>query len=276
MATSGEVDGTALEGVPATALWTLRNRAIESARSDSDFSDPLAEHLYRSISYPYEIFGEPSQSHARRAQTFDAAIRDKLAHSDNCTVVALGEGLQTSYWRLGRPDVPWLSVDLPEMIALREGLLPAEFWIHHVATSALDRSWFDLVTTTDVIITAEGLLFYLPRADVMALLGDLAKRFPGGSIVFDIIPPLLAWLSRKGAKPARNATFQLPPLPWAITAAQARRLPEKVPRLATYTELPTAPGRGFWWNPKFTQMIRKTPILGNQRHFIAELGFATH
>ena len=53
-------------------------------------------------------------------------------------MVALGEGLQTSYWRLGRPEATWLSVDLSDVIKLRERLLPHEPRIRHLAGSALD------------------------------------------------------------------------------------------------------------------------------------------
>ena len=40
-------------------------------------------------------------------------------------MVALGEGLETGFWRVDNGSVNWLTVELPEMAALRRELLPA-------------------------------------------------------------------------------------------------------------------------------------------------------
>lgn len=300
------IDGTTLDGVPVTALWTLRNRAVESARAGSDFTDPLAERLYRSISFPYENFGNPSQSHPLRATTFDNELRkflhgtvagstddtvvvdttndtvvsttdDTVMDTTNSTVVALGEGMQTTYWRLGRPEVSWLSVDLPEMIAIRKRLLPTEERIRYAAMSALDRSWFDLVDTDNVIITAEGLLMYLPPEEVYALIADMAARFPGARLLFDGIPPWFVERTSKGTvKMARKATYQVPPMPFGLTVAAARRLPERIPGVAEFTELPLVGGRGLFWNRRVARALTHLPVLGNHRYFMAALTFGSH
>lgn len=269
--TTDLVDSTGLDGVPVTALWTLWSRAAESERTDSTFRDPLAEQVYRSISFPYQQFGRPSQAQALRAATFDAGLRSLLHDAPDATVVALGDGLQTTYWRLKCPDVPWFSVDLPEMIALRERLLPPAEQLRAVAMSALDRSWFDLVETEQVIITAEGLLMYLPPEEVYTLLADLAQRFPGGRLLFDGIPPWFAERTAKGVSLARGASYRLPHMPFGLTIAEARRLPEVIPGVESWTELPWVPGRGLWFSPAVQRVHRR---FGNHRHFVAELAFA--
>jgi O-methyltransferase involved in polyketide biosynthesis len=60
---------------------------------------PWAIQLYETISYDYDRFGKPSQADALRALAIDRAITDYLVGHSNVTVV--GEGLQTSYCRLG-------------------------------------------------------------------------------------------------------------------------------------------------------------------------------
>ena len=129
-----------LTGVPETALWTLRNRAAEAERADSKFTDPEGVRLYRSLDVDWDKFGKPSQSHPLRALAFDNVIRDFLRERPAGPVVALGEGLQTTYWRLGKPDVAWFSVDVPEMVAAQRKLLPEEPAITRLAVSALDRT----------------------------------------------------------------------------------------------------------------------------------------
>ena len=143
------IDGNILEGVSATTLWTLHNRGTEAKRSDGVIRDPWAVTLFDTISYDYRKFGKPNQSHALRARAFDAAAQDYLTVHPQASVVALAEGLQTSFWRLdrvgGASELTWYSVDLPPVMTLREQLLPRDGRIVEVAQSALDRSWMDRV-----------------------------------------------------------------------------------------------------------------------------------
>jgi len=102
MARFSRIHGDILDGVSATTLWTLRNRAVEAKRSDGVIRDPWAITVFDAIDYDYDKFGRASQFHALRARTFDAAARDYLATHPKASVVALAEGLQTSFSRLDR------------------------------------------------------------------------------------------------------------------------------------------------------------------------------
>src|SRR3978361_434816 len=136
------IDGNTLEGVSATTLWTLHNRGSEAKRSDGVIRDPWAVTLLDAIDYDYLKFGKPNQSHGLRAVAFDAAARDYLGTHAGASVVALAEGLQSSFWRLERTGVidgsTWYSVDLPPVMDLRR-LLPRDDRIVELAQSALDR-----------------------------------------------------------------------------------------------------------------------------------------
>ena len=98
MANLSQVDGNVLDGVSATTLWTLRNRATEAKRSDAVIRDPRAVALLDAIDYDYDKFGRPSQVHALRALAFDTTTRAYLTAHPKAAVVALAEGLQTSFW----------------------------------------------------------------------------------------------------------------------------------------------------------------------------------
>lgn len=267
-----KTNAAALKGVPVTALWTLWSRAVESARPDSEFADPLAEKLCHTIDFDYRTFGKPSQTQVLRARTIDAEITRFQRDSPSGTVVALGEGLQTTYWRLGAPDLNWLSVDLPEMIALRERLLPSPSCVRRVAGSALDRGWFDLVDTEAVLITAEGLFMYLQPDEVFGLIGAMAQRFPGGSVIFDVLPPSFTERTAKGATIARNSDYVVPHMPFGLTVLQTRALPQRIPGVSGYRELPLVPGRG-WCGPAVLGLHRRLPLIRNHRHFVAQLTF---
>ncbi|MDR3658915.1 MAG: class I SAM-dependent methyltransferase [Mycobacterium sp.] len=250
------IDGNTLAGVSATTLWTLQNRATEAKRSDGVIRDPWAVTLFDSIHYDFLKFGRPNQSHALRANAFDAAATDYLTTHPKASVVALAEGLQTSYWRLSRAGVAdeltWYSIDLEPVIALRRQLLPAEDRVVTLAQSALDRSWMDEVSAGDgVFITAEGLLMYLDPDDALALIADCAARFPGGRLMFDSIPP---WFSRRTLRGfPLSDRYHSPPMPFGITADAALNLAGTVPGVRYARDVPWPPGRGGWkvaaWPP---------------------------
>jgi O-methyltransferase involved in polyketide biosynthesis len=216
-----------LGGVPETALWTLYHRAVEARRPDSVIDDPKAVELVDTIDYPFAGFtGSPvlSQWQALRARCFDDAVRRFLAAHPDGTVVALGEGLETQFWRVDNGRVRWLTVDLPEITDVRERLLPADPPRRRVLTcSALDQRWMDEVDTTGgVLITAQGLLMYLPPDEVHRLVAACAGRFPGAALVFDTVPRWLGAISGRADTPADG--YQAPPMPWVMTAAERQAL----------------------------------------------------
>jgi O-methyltransferase involved in polyketide biosynthesis len=239
-----------LDGVSATTLWTLHNRASEAKRSDGVIRDPWAVTLFDAIDYDYRKFGKPNQSHALRAVAFDAAARRYLSKHPKASVVALAEGLQTSFWRLKRAGVAdeltWYSVDLPPVMALREKLLPREDRIVALAQSALDRSWMDRIDATQgVFITAEGLLMYLDPDDALGLIADCAARFPGGQMMFDSIPH---WFSRRTLKGKLRLSdrYVAPPMPFALSPDEAVALADRVTGVRAAHDVAYPPGRGLW------------------------------
>ncbi|GIF49485.1 O-methyltransferase involved in polyketide biosynthesis [Asanoa ferruginea] len=261
-----------LDGVAETLLWTLRNRAEESKHPGSCFTDPWSVRLYETISYDYGRFGKPGQLHALRARALDRAARAYLDTHPAATVVALGEGLQTTYWRLGRPRVPWLSVDLAPVQELRTRLLPEEPWVTPLAASALDRSWMDRVDPAHgVFISAEGLLMYFDRADALSLIADCAARFPGGQLFFDSIP---AWLSARTGRGLRfSDRYTAPPMPFSLSVTEAARLVELIPRVVAATEIALPPGRGVWAS-RTVRILAARPPLRDRRPSLTLLDFA--
>ena len=243
------IDGTSLEGVSATTLWTLHNRGTEAKRSDGVIRDPWAVTLFDAIRYDYRKFGKPNQSHALRARAFDAAAIDFLTAHPKASVVALAEGLQTSFWRLARAGVAdeltWYSIDLEPVIELRRQLLPRNDRIVELAQSALDRSWMDQVKTDDgVFITAEGLLMYLEPEDSLGLIADCAARFPGGQMMFDSIPH---WFSRRTLTGLRlSDRYLTPAMPFAMSADEGLALAGSIEGVRRTRDIALPPGRGVW------------------------------
>lgn len=205
-----------LSGVPETMLWTLHNRASEAKKRRGLLRDPEAVRIYEAINYDYvRHFGRAEGSHAVRAVAMDRVLRGWLDTHPRGMVVSLGEGLETQVTRLDNGRLRWLSVDLPEAIALRARFLPPTDRFRHFTGSALDRAWMDLADPANgLFIVAQGLFMYLPESEIRNLLGDIADRFPDSEIVFDTIPRWISRLTLRGLKRTRH--YLLPPMPWGI------------------------------------------------------------
>ncbi|MDR3663789.1 MAG: class I SAM-dependent methyltransferase, partial [Mycobacterium sp.] len=169
--------------------------------------------------------------------------RDYLHAHPRATVVALAEGLQTSFWRVDNDELTWLSVELEPIVQLRKQLLPNCDRLRHCAQSALDHSWMNLVDDANgVLITAEGLFQYLDQDTVFDLISACAKRFPQGRLAFDSIPRFISSYSRRrGFKLSKDYTS--PAMPFWFTANQYDEL-RSVPGIRTVRELRYPPGRG--------------------------------
>ncbi|WP_137144082.1 class I SAM-dependent methyltransferase [Mycolicibacterium sp. CR10] len=265
-----------LTGVPETALMTLLVRATEARRPDSIIDDPMAVHLVDSIDYDFAKFGfSRRQDMALRALVFDKHARRYLVDHPKATVVALAEGLQTSFYRLNAAGVGtefrWLTVDLPPMIDLRRKLLPASDRVRLCAQSALDFSWMDQVDPEHgVFITAEGLLMYLQPDEAMSLIAECAARFPGGQMMFDLPPSAFAALSRRGMRTSMR--YRVPPMPFTLSVAEAANLVNTVPGVRAVHDVPAERARGNLINALFWT-VQRVPLLDAVRPVITLLEF---
>ncbi|BBZ59008.1 class I SAM-dependent methyltransferase [Mycolicibacterium monacense] len=246
--TPPKVDGSALTGVSETALLTLQVRANEARRRDALIDDPMAIRLVDSIDFDFGKFG-PSrrQDMALRAKGFDEYTRRYLSTHPRATVVALAEGLQTSFHRLDASGVGhefrWLTVDLPPIVELRTKLLPPSERVRVCAQSALDFTWMDEVDDSEgVFITAEGLLMYLQPDEAMSLIRACAQRFPGAQMMFDLPPSWFAWWARQGMR--TSLRYKVPPMPFSLTPGEAAALVDTVPGIRAVHDVPLPEGRG--------------------------------
>ena len=249
-----KVDAGLLSGVSETALLTLYGRAYQARHPQAIIDDPMAIRLADAIEFDFEKFGRKGQEMALRSLAFDRAAIQYLTKHPTATVVALAEGLQTSYWRLDKAlpstEFRWLSIDLAPVIELRRQLLPSPDRIRTLAQSALDYSWMDEVDTDDgVFITAEGLLMYLQPDEAMGLIQQCARRFPGAQMIFDLPPVLVKKFAPKGLR--SSSRYRVPPMPFSLSTAQLADLANTVPGIRAVYDLPMPKGRGFVFRTLF-------------------------
>ena len=265
-----------LSGVSETALLTLNARAREARRADSIIDDPMAVMLRDAIDYDFAKFGAAArQDVVLRGLAFDGNTRRYLAAHPAATVVALAEGLQTSFYRLDATGVSdqfrWLTVDLPPIVELRQRLLPESPRVSTCAQSALDFSWMDQVDPTNgVTITAEGLLMYLQPDQAMSLISECASRFPGGQMMFDLTPPFVAKVTRHGIPVSLR--YRMPPMPFSLSVGEIANLVNTLPGVRAVHDLPLPSGRGGLLNLMVWTMQR-IPLFDAVRHTLTLLEF---
>lgn len=179
-----------MNSLSETAYLVAMYRAIESVRPDALFNDPFASILAggqgRLLA---EVFGNQEQAAnliAVRTYTIDRIIEQLLQSTTIDTVVNLGAGLDTRPYRLNLPrSLNWLEVDFPEIISYKTQKLQTEQSLCNLKRIELDltdpQARSSLLTkinltTKQVLVMSEGLLSYLPEAQVSCLTEELRKQ----------------------------------------------------------------------------------------------------
>jgi O-methyltransferase involved in polyketide biosynthesis len=117
--------------------------------------------------------------------------------------------------------------------------------VRTLACSVLDHRWMHEVDTSrGVLLTAQGLLMYLQPAEVHDLVGACARRFPGGALLFDGVPHWFSARTMRGMKMTEH--YQVPPMPWALDAAERHQLAAN-PDVVELRELRPPRGRGLFY-----------------------------
>ncbi|MDH6125786.1 class I SAM-dependent methyltransferase [Kitasatospora sp. GP82] len=264
-----------LSAVPETALWTLYQRAVEARRPDAVLFDPKAVELVDRIDYPFaDRFGTSgtlAQLQALRVACFDREVADFLLREPRGTVVCLGDGLETQYWRVDNGRARWITVDLPELVALREELLPPGPRQRYLAADVTELGWAEEVDRSrEVLVTAQGLLMYLQPARVRALIGGCAELFPGGSMVLDAVPRWFSRLTLSGKMRTRG--YQAPAMPWAMDSGERYKLRTASAAVTEVRDVRPTGGRGIVG--ALLPLALAVPLLATRRPSVTVLDFA--
>ncbi|MEH0450283.1 class I SAM-dependent methyltransferase [Streptomyces sp. B21-102] len=267
-----------MDALGETALWTLHHRSLAARDPACGLADPKALELVQTLGHPFtRRFGTDNRGWARgmavRTLCYDRQVRVFLARHPKGTVVCLGEGLETQFWRVDNGTVQWLGVELAEPAALRRRFLPDTDRRRTVTGSLLDTRWMrEVDASAGVLVLAQGVLMYLPWDRVRALVEACATRFPGAGLVFDTPP---AWFTADTVQsrfryPAR---YRPPPMPWGMTPVRLREL-RACPGVAAASQVPVPRGTGLWWG-RVVPVVDRVPVLRSYGPlFVTRLLFA--
>jgi O-methyltransferase involved in polyketide biosynthesis len=177
-----------LTPVQKTLMITLKGRALDSRSARPILSDPLAAALLDRLDYDTDTvrLGPGVQiGIAIRTGILDRAVDAFVRAHPDAVVVELGCGLETRMFRIDPPaTVDWYDVDLPEVVALREELLPHRANAHSIGRSALDPRWTDTIPPDrPTVVVGDGFFGFLTEEQNRRVLARITDHFARGELV---------------------------------------------------------------------------------------------
>ena len=193
--------------VQETLIIPLLGRLVCSERFPELFSDPEAERICDSLDYDFAgkrrkmetvagLFG--ALEVAQRQYDLRCEVQDYLNDRTKAAVVNLGCGLDDTFRKCDNGSCRGYNLDLPDVIAVRDELLPAGERERNIACDLNDFSWMEQIDASDgAVFFASGVFYYLKTEDLKQLLDAMAERFPGAVLAFDSCNERGARLMRK-------------------------------------------------------------------------------
>ena len=192
---------TTLTPVEDSLFLTLCCRALDNRSPHPVLGDEIADEIVRTLDYDYERLNTNTNlvlNVALRAKKIDEVASRFLDRHPDAVGLDLGAGFDTRPARIAPPPtVDWYDVDFPEVTAAREQVVPDRAKAHTISADVTDQDWLDaLPRDRPVVVTADGLMGFLAKDDLVALLNRLVDHFPSGELVFNGYTRFTIWIAR--------------------------------------------------------------------------------
>lgn len=219
---------TPIDDVSDTAFWVAHYRGLEGERPDALFRDPLARRLAgehgKRIAHAIPGASFTSWTVVLRTCIIDDYIRAAIAEGID-TVLNLGAGLDTRPYRMELPpDLAWIEVDFPALIAFKDESLKGETPRCKLTRVKLDladkaqRETFLARTnaaTKKMLVLTEGVTPYLSEEEVASLATELRAQDHAVFWVLDYYAPIsMKYRPRRMMKVMEKAPFKFFPDDW--------------------------------------------------------------
>jgi len=193
--------------VQETLVIPLFGRLVCSERFPELFSDPEAKRICDSLDYDFADKRKKMESAAglfgalevaQRQYDLRCEVEDYLRNHPKAAVVNLGCGLDDTFSKADNGLCIGCNIDLPDVIRVRNELLPDTGREQNLACDLNDYSWMDQIDASGgAVFFAAGVFYYFKTDDVKKLFSAMAERFPGAVLVFDSCNERGAKLMRK-------------------------------------------------------------------------------
>ena len=181
--------------VQETLVIPLYSRKLCTELYPNLFQDETAVRLIDQIDYDFSETEKKSRSLMQRFGSLEVAmrqndlafeVRDYLKSHPNAAVVNLGCGLDCTGRSCDNGRCKIYNLDFPNVITVRNELLPAGDWEQNIPCDLNDTAWFSQIDASNgAVFFASGVFYYFLTEQVKALVQAMADAFPGGVLVFD-------------------------------------------------------------------------------------------
>lgn len=180
--------------IESTLFVPLRGRIYASEHFPAILHDRKALSLKEKL--PEKIFENdrsgqyPLIASASRSANMDRYAKDFMHRKTDGALVQLGCGLETAFYRNDDGRTIWYEVDLPDVIAYRQSLLPNRQRDIYLASDAFSDEWIRRIRTdlpeAPLLIMAGGLFHYFEKDRIIGLM-KMLQRFGDIEMVFDAV-----------------------------------------------------------------------------------------
>ena len=181
--------------VQETLIIPLYGRKVCSDHFPHLFSDPEAERVCAMLDYDFAEKGKKMETMAglfgalevaQRQYDIGCEVKEYLKAHPKAAVVNLGCGLDDTFRKCDNGLCKGCNIDMPDVIAIRNDLLPAGEREKNLGCDLNDFAWMDEIDVTEgAVFYATGVFYYFRTEDVKKLFRQMAKRFPGAVLAFD-------------------------------------------------------------------------------------------
>ena len=181
--------------VQETLISPLFARKVCSELYPNLYRDETSIRLIDEIDYDFSEAERKSRSLMQRFGSLEVAMRqndlawearDYLKSHPTAAVVNLGCGLDSTGRACDNGSCKIYNLDFPDVIAVRNELLPAGEREENIPCNLNDTAWFSQIDASGgAVFFASGVFYYFLTEQVKALVQAMAGAFPGGVLVFD-------------------------------------------------------------------------------------------
>ena len=181
--------------VQETLIIPLFARKVCSELYPNLYRDETSIRLIDEIDYDFSEAERKSRSLMQRFGSLEVAVRqndlawearDYLKSHPTAAVVNLGCGLDSTGRACDNGSCKIYNLDFPDVIAVRNELLPAGEREENIPCNLNDTAWFSQIDASGgAVFFASGVFYYFLTEQVKALVQAMAGAFPGGVLVFD-------------------------------------------------------------------------------------------
>ena len=181
--------------VQETLIIPLYARKVCSELYPNLYRDETAVRLIDEIDYDFSEAEKNSRSLMQRFGSLEVAmrqndlafeVRDYLKSHPNAAVVNLGCGLDSTGRSCDNGSCKIYNLDFPDVIAVRNELLPAGEREGNIPCNLNNTEWFRKIDSSNgAVFFASGVFYYFLTEQVKTLVQKMADAFPGSVLVFD-------------------------------------------------------------------------------------------